>query len=517
MLNTAINTTVKSSKNLELANKEHLKIVDRLLEDILYGEHHTTVDKPATLKNGVRKLNHSQRQRFKKIFRKRRKNYSYTHFIPASGSGSRLFKKLIAFASKYDAGQESFSAYVNRVGAYSLNEFFKHLKELPFYDEFKDDITQINLSDITSDEKKLLIARLIVEDERLALCKLPKALVPLHKYKEGSVTAFEEQIACYRQMSRKFKAMHIHFTVSPAHLENFADALELSCQSNPSQGKVTFSIQDGDTDVYCLKDGKELLLGQDGSPIKRPSGHGALISNLDTVSEDIIHISNIDNISCRKYHKQYRAQRQVLNGYLMFVTRRIHKFLDLLEKDELSGKKKRQLNKFLAKYFHLDLPTMLENSVEGFHSTVYHLLNVPIRIAGVVPNEGKPGGAPYWVKNKNGVNTLQVVEKQEINTKIPEQKRHLQSSTHFNPVDMVIYRKDYKGNPFDLNEHAVDKLSMVVEKTQGADKIQYLERPGLWNGGMRNYLTMFIQLKPSSFNPVKEITDVLTKHHQSHD
>ncbi|MGB3591426.1 MAG: DUF4301 family protein [Nonlabens sp.] len=487
--------------------------VDSILNDILYGNHYTTVDDIATIKSGVRKLNRTQRMRFKKILKKRQSQYSYAHFIPASGSGSRLFKRLVAFAQNFDPQEESFSMYVNKTGAYNLNDFFRHLKKLPFYEELQSDILKINLSNTSLDEKKHAIARLIVSDDRISLCNLPKALVPIHNYGSHSKTAFEEQMDCFNLTGSKFQSSHIHFTVSPSHLSSFAAALDKSRNSNQTAGKVTFSIQDSDSDVYCLKDGKQLLLNEHGRPIKRPSGHGALIKNLDTVSEDIVQISNIDNIACNDHHKNYSNSRKVLTGYLLFCVKRIKYFLELLERDELEGKRKKQLSKFLKKYFHLNLKAILEESNEGFHSTVYHLLNAPIRIAGVVVNDGKPGGAPYWSKNSRGITSLQIVEKAEINKKIPYQKQLLKNSTHFNPVDMVIFNKDYRGNKFNLEEYAVKEPSMVVRKTQGVDKIQYLERTGLWNGGMRNFLTMFIQIDSKTFNPVKEITDVLSKYH----
>ncbi|MGB5983139.1 MAG: DUF4301 family protein [Nonlabens sp.] len=433
--------------------------------------------------------------------------------MPASGSGSKMFKTLFEFAENYKPSEESLSAYINRTGSYNLNIFFNNIKDFAFYDLVKEEVANINLSSMSRDEKKFALVQSILTNNDLQLTSLPKALVPLQKYKSHSKNAFEEQLECFGKLSDKFKTNQLNFIVSPQHLTNFVKALDEGYEERKGSQHITFSIQDDETDVLCLKNNRELLLNEEGQPIKQPDGHGVLVSNLNSMEEDLILLSNIGNIARKKYHKKHIDNRKLLMGYTIFCAKRIKFFLDLQENDDIDKKNKSKLSKFLRKYFHIDLDKVLTNSTEGFHSTIFHLLNKPIRIAGVVRNESNLGEAPYWAKNSKGVSCLQLVAKEEINHKIPQQQEIYESSTHFNPVEMVIYNKNHRGEKFDLSLHAEDEPSILVEKSHGDHQIKYLEKPGLWNAGMRNYLTMFIQIKSGVFNPVEEITDVLKKYH----
>lgn len=487
----------------------------RIIHKILSNIHTTKVCANALVKDGIRRLNFSQRQRFKRIFNKNAPAFTHALFIPASGSGSRLFKDLIIMESTFSSKEETFSSFVNRKSLYSLIDFFKHLKDFPFYNHFKPRITEINTSSLSSDEKKNAIATLILNDTKYNFRTTPKALIPFHSYRDQEVTALAEQVDLYTSYNKKFKHNQLYFTVSDDKLALFTEELtHIIGARKEAHLSINLSPQNKNTAVYAIDNQGELVVTANGNPLRKPSGHGALLENLNEVEEQVIEIRNIDNVTTGKYRSSYIENSNVMKGYLLYCCKKIHRYLRLLEDGKLKDKQYKRLSKFLKKYFHLDLLDIVNNSPDGYHSTLYNLLNRPLRVCAMIPNQGDVGGAPYWVKSDTLGRSLQIVEKAEIDMNDTNQLQIFENSTHFNPVHMVIFKSDYKGSNFDLTQYALHQPEMLVTKTYKGKRIKFLEKPGLWNGGMHHYLTICIQAKAKTFNPVKEIVDLLKKPHQ---
>ena len=300
----------------------------------------------------------------------------------------------------------------------------------------------------------------------------------------------------------------LHFTVSEEHLEAF----EAIVKQNPADVEVTYSFQHLATDTLSVDLNNHPFRLDDGNLFFRPGGHGALIENLGQLESDVVFVKNIDNVAFNHF-EEIVLYKKALGGLLFQLQRETFAFLKQLEKNETVSLEAiitfahDQLNVILPKDFS-------KYSYENQKQELFQLLNRPIRVCGMVKNEGEPGGGPFWVNEDNGTVSLQIVESSQIDQQSESQKKIFAESTHFNPVDLVCGIKNFQGKKFNLNDFVNQNAGFIVEKTKNGKAIKAYELPGLWNGAMANWITVFVEVPLVTFNPVKTINDLLKPAHQ---
>ncbi len=332
---------------------------------------------------------------------------------------------------------------------------------------------------------------------------IPKALVPFHRYPGGTRTPFEEHlIDGARLLADASGAVRQHFTVSVEHLRDFERALAEARTKYEAHFKVrfktTFSVQDPATDTVAL-DENGRLVWENQQILFRPGGHGALLENLSRVGGDIVFVRNIDNVGTDLTRARGVLWRSMLSGLLLALQDRVHSLIRKVEKDVPGALEDAQ--RFLMERFHDSL-----RDTSDLREGVLERLQRPIRICGMVKNDGQPGGGPFFVEGQRGP---QIVEQAEIDLDDVEQRVIWESATHFNPVDMVVGLKDYLGRPWDLVRYADAERVLISDKPHGGGTIRVLEHPGLWTGGMAHWNSVFVEIPRELFLPVKTLSDLL--------
>jgi len=445
---------------------------------------------PATIDNGIKRMSDSEIELYSGLFKEKASQVEVKRFVPASGAASRMFK---SFHKYLDDGEENAEIKVFKDG----------FKSFAFYDQIK----------CTSEPEFSCAIHNMVKT--LKLSELPKALIPFHAYPEGSRTAFEEHLVESARILEGFDEIDIHFTVSAAHEEKFRELIleklpileeKLGCRFN-----ISFSNQMHSTDTVGVNEDNTVFRNDDGSMLFRPGGHGSLLANLNNLGGELVFIKNIDNIQIEHLQGQTIRYKKVLGGYLLDLHQKIkevYQQTDAVDSIE-------EISRFLTKELSIRLPDNFETLPLAEQKTmIRQLLNRPIRICGMVKNEGEPGGGPFWTRNKAGDISLQIVESSQMDLDDKEQETIFSKSTHFNPVDLVCWLRDIDGNSFDLAKYTDPDTAFISEKSQQGRMLKVLEHPGLWNGSMANWITIFVEVPIESFSPVKTINDLLRPQHQ---
>lgn len=471
-------------------------------------------ERPATLTNGIIGLSKDSIHTLKELYQNEiNQGLLPLKFVPASGAATRMFKALYQFLEKPEDLKQLDEQHPTK-------EFITHLPRFAFFNALKKFFSGKNLDDL--EERQSLAVEIIAKvlnEDGLNYGFLPKGLIHFHQYPDGDRTPMLEHLAeavSYAK-SREDKA-HVHFTVSPEHLELFKQ--ELAANIKPLQEKtgtqfqVTYSFQKAHTDTVAVLPDNDPFRDEDGKLVFRPGGHGSLIENLNDCDAGIIFIKNIDNVLPSEKIGQVSDYKQALGGLALQIRNKVFYFIQQLE-DELSIDLITSIRKFLKETLHTDIPGHLADGSLGEQGAyLLHFLNRPIRVCGMVKNEGEPGGGPFWVRNTDGQETLQIVESSQLDLTNPEQKKIFEGSTHFNPVDLICITRNFEGNKFDLLQYIDQNTGFISEKSINGKTIKALERPGLWNGAMANWLTIFVEVPVETFNPVKTVNDLLRKAHQ---
>lgn len=471
-------------------------------------------ERPATLTNGIIELSEESIHSLKKLYQKEiNQGLEPLKFVPASGAATRMFKSLYQFLENPEDLKHANDQH-------PAKEFINNLPHFAFYKVLKEFFSGKNLDDA---EERLsvaveIIAKVLNEDG-LNYGFLPKGLIQFHHYSKGDRTAMLEHLAEAASYAKnKENKAHIHFTVSPEHLvlfkQELAENLESLQKQTGTEFHVTYSFQKSHTDTVAVLPDNEPFRTEDGKLVFRPGGHGSLIENLNDCDAGIIFIKNIDNVLPSEKIGQVSDYKQALGGLALQIRNKVFDFIQQLE-DELSIDLIYTIRKFLKETLHTDIPGHLADGSLGEQGAyLLHFLNRPIRVCGMVKNEGEPGGGPFWVRNTEGQETLQIVESSQLDLNNPEQKKIFEGSTHFNPVDLVCITRDFEGKKFDLLQYIDQNTGFISEKSINGKSIKALERPGLWNGAMANWLTIFVEVPVETFNPVKTVNDLLRKAHQ---
>lgn len=445
---------------------------------------------------------------------------SILKFVPASGAASRMFKHLFEFRDDLISGKTK--ELPQNSGFNSVSYFFGHLKEFAFFPDLKEIMKSNNLDIMDMLDKKnyLSILNFLLNENGLDYAALPKGLLKFHKYTDGNRRSIEEHLvegAVYGKGNSG--EVNIHFTVSPEHQKKFEEAIDLNTPKYANQYQVNFNIafsqQKPSTDTISVDLNNEPFREDDGSLVFRPGGHGALIENLNELEADIIFIKNIDNIVPDKHREITYNYKKLIGSYLIQIQDTVFDYLESLEIGDFDDDLLKEIYDFMENELFIQVPDYLK--VKELMEQVdwaYQMLNRPIRVCGMVKNEGEPGGGPFLVEDENGIESLQIVESSQIDFSNKQQAEIVKSATHFNPVDLVCGVYDFKDNKFDLKEFVDPKTGFVSIKSKNGKDLKAQELPGLWNGAMADWITVFVEVPIETFNPVKIINDLLRPMHQ---
>lgn len=431
------------------------------------------------LENGILKLSNDEVSELSEAFTAICREKEITFFTPASGSGSRMFKALFTALDNQD----------------SSPELCQQLLQLPLIQNLSSESVE-NLK-AGSAQKAL---EEILKTEHLNYGNTPKGLIPFHFYDSKVRNPFQEHLIQSETIGGQ--ASHIHFTINA----DFESAIIASIAELSEKRKVSFSEQDPSTNSIAFDDQLEPATDENDNIITRPAGHGALIHNLNAVDADLILIRNIDNMQHQDKANTSTLYRRALGAKLELFKEEVHNVLSKISRDHAFESSIKLLNE--SYQLHLT-EKQLASPTAAFDA-----LNRPIRVCGMVKNEGEPGGGPFWVKSSDGSISRQIIEKSQISDSEAHQKM-VQDATHFNPVELMCAVKDFRGEKFDLTEFVDENQFFIVHKTQGGQNIQYIEQPGLWNGAMANWITLFYEIPADCFSPVKSVFDLLQPLHQA--
>ena len=487
---------------MQLLEKDLLQLKDRNISPDNFLEHiqsilskikATKIEKPCTTGDGIEILSPLDCIRLIQVF-DARKDKKVSIFIPASGAATRMFKHIAAIHS-FEMDQMA-------------EEFIIHFKHFPFFPSLESKFATLgfDLNEMINHDQWHDIIRVMCHE--ISFIELPKALIPFHEYNSYQVSALFEQVREGLTYAKNEDGKYqFHFTISPEILEAYNQEVhKIKDQFENEQLDITYSYQSPKSDTPALKNDGELARDKDDKIIFRPAGHGALLENLQNVDSDIIFIKNIDNVSHSRWTQEISFYKKVLAGYLIEIARETHQLLIELEKN--NEQILDNVRDFLFRHYGYQL------SEELNISKAYHLLYRPIRVCGMVKNEGEPGGGPFWVMQSNGYISKQIVEKNQIDTADASQSQCLSQSTHFNPVDLVCCIKDHNGKKYNLSQYIDESASFISDKFQEGQIIKALELPGLWNGSMAEWNSIFIEVPNSTFHPVKTVNDLLRPGHQ---
>lgn len=511
-----IEITDKDLKQLEskgISKETMLSHINTFKEGIPF----VKLENAAVIGNGILKFSETEEKELIAFYDSKLKELDILKFVPASGAASRMFKALFSFLSAYNPAEETLDAYLNRTNDKDIKKFSEGLERFPFYQKVMD---RIELKSDSQGEKVYKFISELLGEDALNYGFYPKGLLPFHNYESSAATPFEEHLkegALYAGSNGKAK---LHFTISEQHEEMFGkEFMESGPKVSADTGiayDVDYSFQKSSTDTLAVDMDNNPFRNEDGSVLFRPGGHGALIQNLNEQDADIIFIKNIDNVAVMKDAKAVADSKKVLAGVLLREQSKAFDYAALLDTVDVSDEKIEEIKNFLS----ANLNVRFSNDFGSKSNTekiniLKDKVNRPIRICGMVKNEGEPGGGPFWVTNGKGEVSLQIIESAQIDMSNSQQADLLKNSTHFNPVDLVCAVRNYKGEKYDLLKFVDEKQGFITGKTKDGKELKALELPGLWNGAMAFWNTIFVEVPLVTFNPVKSVVDLLKDSHQA--
>ena len=466
--------------------------------------------------NGLLDMSKAEIDNTIRYYEENKTKHSILKFVPSSGAATRMFKDLMEFSGLY------MGMPYNMKNFPSAHKTLDNIESFAFYEELE---SIINASGITLEEHMVsgnytTVVNYILTEIGLNYGKLPKALIAFHRYPEAEERkvryAIEEHLVEGANYAREESSeVNIHFTVSPEHKEA---VMELISKVQPHYEEVfgvkyliNYSLQKKETDTIAVNPDNTIAYDKDDKLIFRPAGHGALIENLNDIKGDIIFIKNIDNVAHDKLKPYTYKYKKLIAGTLIKVQEEVFSALRKLESGNLKSQDVVDIITLCNK-IGINLSEE-EKKSEDMMQVLFDKLNRPIRVCGVVKNQGEPGGGPFWVI-KDGLRSLQIVESSQVNMLDEEQKTIFQTSQYFNPVDLVCGVKDYKSRNFDLRNFIDKDSGFISNKSKDGKLIKAQELPGLWNGAMANWITLFVEVPIQTFTPVKEVNDLLRDEHQ---
>lgn len=498
--------------NKGISKEKVLEQVETFKEGIPF----VRLDKAAIISEGVFKFSEIEEKELIRQFEESINGLSLLKFVPASGAASRMFKALFNFLDAYNPSNETLETYIGRTKDKDIKSFFAGYENFAFYNIVQNAIEGKATS---KDKEKYLFVKQMMLEDGFNYGFYPKGLLPFHDYEDYSATPFEEHLYEASAYAKADGSANLHFTISEQHgkmfNEEFNKVGERVSQSTKTSFKVGYSFQKPSTDTIAVTMENELFRNSDGSLLFRPGGHGALIENLNEQDADVIFIKNVDNVVVPEFAKHVGNSKKVLAGLLLKVQKQAFSYAALLDMLEITAEQLNEIKDFLEN----DLNVRFSDKFNSFSigeqiEILKDKINRPIRVCGMVKNEGEPGGGPFWINDRNGHVSLQIIESAQVDMTNESQLSIFKNSTHFNPVDLVCGVKDYNGEKYNLLNFVAHKQGFITEKTKEGKNLKAMELPGLWNGAMAFWNTIFVEVPLITFNPVKTVNDLLKPAHQ---
>jgi hypothetical protein len=493
--------------NLSTKDLEQLRLrgypsgeFERMVSGFIDSTQHWRLDRPCTAGDGIMVLSAAEANRLVNLYQREGASYSKLKFVPASGAASRMFKHLKSLDK-------------NEVGE-STEEFILNFSRFPFFEVLKNKLSShnVNLNELIERDQWHEIFSFILSNDGLNYDSQLKGMVIFHKNGEETRTAFDEHIheamAYAKQSDGRCR---IHFTLAPQNTRWVEEYFQTKLKALPYEHiEITYSEQGIDTDTPALTKANDLYRSPNGDLLFRPGGHGSLISNIAKLDADIIFIKNIDNVCGEHLFPETVFYKQVLAGLLIELRKQIDYYLEVLELGRMVDIE--SALEFIQVWFQPGIPYGVgEKELLNFAK---QRLDRPLRVCGMVRNEGEPGGGPFWIRMPGGYLTKQIAEKSQLDLDDVQQARIFANATHFNPVDIVCSIRNRQNENYDLSQFIDRTSGFVAEKFHEGHVIKALEHPGLWNGSMAYWNTVFVEVPISTFNPVKTVNDLLRAGHQ---
>lgn len=485
--------------------------VEHQLQQFKDGFPFLKLEAAAAVGKGIVAPDEAGRKEAKAAWEAYKKSHKVLKFVPASGAASRMFKNMFAFLNAdYDEPQTDFE-----------KEFFAGIKQFAFKKALCGKCQENqgkHLKDLLAEGRYKEIVANMLTDKGLNYGQLPKGLLLFHNYENGPRTPMEEHLVEAALYANCDGEANVHFTVSHDHLPLFkARVAEKQAHYEEMFGvkyNISFSEQKPSTDTIAVNPDNTPFRNDDGTLLFRPGGHGALIENLNDIDADVVFIKNIDNVVPDRLKADTVEWKQVIAGILVTKQQQAFDYLRLLDSGAYNHEKLEEIIRFVQRDLccrRADLKELEDAELVGY---LHDKLNRPMRVCGVVKNVGEPGGGPFLAYNQDGTVSLQILESSQIDKSNEEYVKMFTSGTHFNPVDLVCATKDYNGQKFDLPKYVDHQTGFISSKSKNGRELRALELPGLWNGAMSDWNTIFVEVPLSTFNPVKTVNDLLRDAHQ---
>ncbi|HZL11708.1 MAG TPA: DUF4301 family protein [Prolixibacteraceae bacterium] len=501
------------------ARGSQLEVVNKQIENFKTDFPFLKIIEAASIYHGLIKLSGDEIQKYSSVFdAKISKGLELLKFVPASGAASRMFKSLFSALEDLQKGKTQEEILNDK----EVATFLDQLDQFAFYDDIKELAAKENKSIEDIPVQKLL--EWVLLEQGLNYGNLPKGLLKFHRYPDGNRTPLEEHLVEGALYSKNREGIiDLHFTVSTEHQQVFEEHVakvkpKYEQLFNVSY-QISFSQQKPSTDTIAVLPDNEPFRNNDGSLFFRPAGHGALLENLNDLDADLIFIKNIDNVVPDQFKKPTIESKKALAGVLLSLQEQIFYYQKQLKEhypSTLESAFYAEATNFLENILNITPPkNQYYSEKEELHHYLVGKFNRPLRVCGMVKNQGEPGGGPFFALNSDGSISLQIVESSQIDFKNHEQADIARNATHFNPVDLVCAVRNYTGKKYNLLEYSDPETGFISEKSKDGKKLKAQELPGLWNGSMSEWNTLFVEVPIETFNPVKTVTDLLRKEHQS--
>lgn len=480
----------------------------------------TKISRPCTINDGVTALNDKEIAQNIRIFEDAQKQGRFMKFVPASGAASRMFKYLLEVYNEIKNINDPLPTLSDTRYEPFLS-FIRELERYAFYDDLRNLMKETG-NDINAAVKNLQVRDIldaILSEKGLNLSNIPKGLIRFHRYINHSRTPFEEHLVeAFNYTCDRMGNIKIHFTISPEHeirVKEYIKSILSIYEKEGASYEIAYSCQMPSTDTIAVDMDNIPFRDEKGALVFRPGGHGALIENLSALEGDIVFIKNIDNVCHDRMKEITFKYKKALGGFLIQIQNEIFGHLKTL----LDNKPDKDYLKSIFEFMHKRLSIIpdieiLNSTLEIQREYLIKILDRPLRVCGMVKNTGEPGGGPFWVEHQGRGTSIQIVESSQIDLKMADQKLAFESATHFNPVDLVCGLKDYKGKSFYLREYIDNDAGFISLKSQNGRDLKALELPGLWNGAMAWWNTVFVEVPAQTFNPVKTVFDLVRDEHQ---
>ena len=465
------------------------------------------LERPCRLEDGIHRLDREAHEALGAAWMAAAEHNRLLRFVPASGAATRMFRDLLGQSD--DATEKR-------------DRFLGKLSSFAFYPRLQEKTAQkgLDLEELIRSRAAETVLETLLEPTGLGYLDTPKALLDFHSYAEGARTPFEEHmVEAARYLATPGGTCRLHFTVTPRYMDSFASSLDRVKEplerSLGVELEVSFSTQSDSTDTIAVDPANAPFRLEDGSLLFRPGGHGSLIRNLGALGGDIVFIKNVDNIAPERCHQTFATWKRLLAGHLVDLQGRafhLHRLLETSPDDP--GVVDRALVLITTELAVVPPPSLASADHDSRRRWAVDRLDRPMRVCGVVIQAGEPGGGPFWVRDTDGGLSGQIVESAQVDRSDPEQQGIWDSSTHFNPTDLVCALLDRHGRPFDLGRFVDPTTAFISQKTYEGRPLKSLERPGLWNGSMAGWNTAFVEVPAETFTPVKTLFDLLRPVHQ---